>query len=133
MPRALSLWSVTKVGGESGSRGLHIKRKEKGINAVLPPQAGLFPSSCQRGHMALGLGRGFDRMGCGKWDSSQSPEGGMKHKNAPGGGGGGPAAQLIDILHVRMCMYAGLRWLWWLAEVLSGFGNVQHRGPYRGR
>lgn len=43
-------------GGEADSRGLHMK-EEEGNDTVLPPQTGLFPSSCQRGqHMRLELG-----------------------------------------------------------------------------
>lgn len=44
-------------------------------------------------------------MGCGNWEGTQSPEEGMKN-NVPEGKGGGPAAQLIDILpcaHLNVC------------------------------
>lgn len=39
-------------------------------------------------------------MGCGNWEGIQSPEE-IKHKNVPEDGGGGPAAQPVDILHVH--------------------------------
>lgn len=61
-------------------------------------------------------------MRCGNWEGTQNPEEGMKHKNAPGGGGEGPAAQLIDILpcaHVNVCrarvaLVAGRGLVWFL-------------------
>lgn len=44
-------------------------------------------------------------MGCGNWKGTQSP-GEVKYKNAPGGGGRGPAAQLMDI---HPCAHVNVR------------------------
>lgn len=57
MPGALSVTLESDQGGEEvDQRGLHVK-EEEGNDTVLPPQTGLFPSFCQRGHhMGLGLG-----------------------------------------------------------------------------
>lgn len=61
MPGALSVTLESDQGdGGADSQGLHIK-EEEGNDTVLPPLAGLFPSSCQRGHyMGLAGTRGED-------------------------------------------------------------------------
>lgn len=97
--------------GEADSQGLH-RKGEEGNDAVLPPQAGLFSSSCQRGHhMELTLGK-RTRMG---YDKSRKRE---ENKNVPEGGSGDTAAQLIKTIpcaHVNVCRAQvagrGLVWL----------------------
>lgn len=98
-------------GGKADSQGLHIKGEEGMMQSYLPRLACSQALAKEVITWGGDYERGLDKMGCGNWEDTQSPEG-MKHQNAPGGGGGSPAAQLIDILprvhvNVRVALVAG--------------------------